>query len=94
MEIEIFELRNLLKDAAELGATKALISVGQIPEMISQTDAYKLYGESVVKRWVREGLVKRHKDGDATSKVRYSRIDLDLLARSNNRATYLPTKER
>ena len=29
MEIEIHELRNLLKDAAELGSLKTLIAVGQ-----------------------------------------------------------------
>lgn len=94
MEIEIFELKSLLKEAAELGATKALIAVGQLPEMISQREAYKLYGPSTVKRWVKEGLIKRHKDGDATSKVRYSRIDLDILSKTNNRVTYLPTNER
>lgn len=94
MEIEIHELRSLLKDAAELGSLKTLIAVGQIPEMISQREAYKLYGEGVVKRWVKEGLLRRHKDGDATSKVRYSRIELDTLNRSNNRRTYLNTEER
>lgn len=94
MEIEQFELRALLKDAAEIGATKALIAVGEIPEMISQREAYKLYGESIVKRWVKEGLVKRHKDGGATSRVRYSRIDLELLSKTSNRATYLNTDER
>lgn len=94
MEIEFNELRQLLKDAAELGSLKTLIAVGNIPEMISQREAYKLYGEGTVKRWVKEGLVKRHKDGDATSKVRYSRIELDTLNRANNRRTYLSTKER
>lgn len=94
MEIEFYELRQLLKDAAELGSLKTLIAVGNIPEMISQREAYKLYGEGTVKRWVKEGLIKRHKDGDATSKVRYSRIELDTINRANNRRTYLSTKER
>lgn len=85
MEISRHELRELLKDAAELGGLKALIAAGQIPEMISQREAYRLYGEAAVKRWVSEGLIKRHKDGDSTSKVRYSRIELDTLNRTNNR---------
>lgn len=92
--LEIYELRDLLRDANELGAVQALVSAGIVPEFISQRESYRLYGKGVVDRWVKEGLIRRHKDGNNTSKIRYSKIELETLAKSNNRLTYLTTNER
>ncbi len=93
MQIEPFELRQLLSDAAELGANRALESTGLAKTFLSQRQAYKLFGIKRVKRWHQEGLVKRYKDGDKTSTIRYNRLELETLAMSSNRATYLSTEE-
>lgn len=92
--LELFELKNLLQDANELGAKTVLIEFGKIPPFVSQSEAYRLFGEGRVKRWVKEGLIKRKKDGNNTSTVRYDRLELEILAKSNNRLTYLDSEER
>ena len=68
MELEIYELKNLLADAAEIGATKALVKVGALSETVSRREAYRQYGEGVVKRWIEEGILEVRKDGGHTSK--------------------------
>ncbi len=93
MEIN-FELMNLLRDTAELAVKQYRIEKGEESSFISQREAYRLFGTGVVKRWVQEGLIKRKKDGSATSTVRYDRMELELLARSSNRITYLDSEER
>jgi len=77
--MENCELNHLVKSALEIGVTKALVAVGQIPEMISAKEAYDLYGASNVKRWTKAGLVERNKAKGATQ---YSRIKLGILSRS------------
>lgn len=94
MNIELFELKNLIKDAAEVATIKTLIEVGQLPPFLSKREAYKKYGEGVVKRWISEGLIKVQKDGNNTSKCRLDRIELESLSRANNRLTYKTTAER
>lgn len=96
MEITLqkFELANLLRDASELAVKQYRIERGEEKPFISQSEAYRLFGEGVVKRWVKEGLIKRKKDGNNTSTVRYDRLELEILAKSNNRLTYLDSEER
>lgn len=85
IQIETYELRNLLIDAVELGYKKALQETGQMKTFISQREAYRLYGEVTVKRWVSEHLIEPDKDGNNTSKKRYDRMRLEILAKSSNR---------
>jgi hypothetical protein len=80
-----YELKNLLIDAVELGYKKALVETGQIKSWVSQREAYRLYGEVTVKRWVDENRITPNKDGENTSKVRYDRMILEILAKSSNR---------
>lgn len=93
-EFELFQLKNLLSDAAEVATIKTLVSLGHLSPTLSKREAYRTYGEGVVKRWIAEGLIKVHKDGNNTSKCRLDRVELETLARSNNRLTYLSTAER
>lgn len=93
-QLELFELKNLLSDAAEIGSVKTLVDLGVIPATLSKREAYRRYGEGVVKRWIEEGLIKVNKDGNNTSKCRLSRVELEILSRANNRLTYLSTAER
>lgn len=58
MQITLLVLRNMLADAAELGAQNALTRAGLIKPWISKADAFRRYGERTVRRWIAEGLVK------------------------------------
>lgn len=84
------DLMGLMQEASELGAKRALIEVGEIKPFISKSKAYSLYGRGVVQRWVEEGLIRPSKDGKQAS-WRYSRAELELLARTSNVATYIKT---
>lgn len=92
--LENHELLQIIKDSRRLGRIETLVDLGKTPEFISQNEAYRLFGEGVVKRWIQEGLIKRKKDGNNTSKIRLSRIELQDLAITNNRLTYLDSEER
>ena len=87
-ETEI-EFRNALIDAAELGAKKALEQVGLIKPYYKLREAQRLYGESIVKRWIQEGLINPIKDGERNSSVRISRLEIESIARISNRSSYL-----
>ncbi|WP_026902962.1 hypothetical protein [Pedobacter glucosidilyticus] len=58
MEITLLTLRNMLADAAEIGAQTALTKAGLIKPWISKAEAFRRYGEKTVKRWIAEGQVK------------------------------------
>ena len=88
------EYRNALIDAAEVGAMKALVEIGELKPFLKLREAYRKYGQGTVKRWIAEGLIEVKKDGDRTSSVRIDRIKLLTVAKTCNRATYLTTKER
>ena len=55
--LELYELKNLCKDMAELGAANYAKMVFPAKDLISQREAYKSFGEARVKRWVRQQLV-------------------------------------
>lgn len=92
-ETEI-EYRNALIDASNIGAMKALIEVGQLKPYLKQREAFRMYGEAVVKRWISEGLVNLIKDGDGNASVRIDRIQIEAVARTCNRSTYITKSEK
>lgn len=92
-ETEI-EFRNALIDAAELGATKALMDAGVLKPYLKLREAQRLYGKAVVNRWISEGLITTIKDGERTASVRIDRLEIQTVAKTCNRATYLTTEER
>lgn len=61
MEITIGQLSELLKDAAELGAQRALSGAGILKPNLKKSEAYTIYGRSIVDRWIRERLINRKK---------------------------------
>jgi hypothetical protein len=93
MEIEKYELQRMLNDAAEFGAKKALLDLGLSKPFLSFREASNVYGSGRVNRWIKEGLIQKYKDGDTSSTIRLDRMQLDILARSSNRNTYLSQKE-
>ncbi len=84
MEIELNELRQLLADAAELGAKKALIDSGHERGYLKQAEAFRIYGRSTVERWIREGLVIPVKEGKGSSTVRLDKINLAVLSKTSS----------
>lgn len=88
------EYRNALIDAAELGAKKALEAAGVIKPYLKLREAQRLYGESIVKRWIQEGLINAIKDGTRNASVRINRIQIETVAKTCNRSNYLTTEER
>lgn len=86
------ELAMLLKNAAEQGVTKALKEEHSVPDRLTKADAYRLYGRSNVDRWLREGLISLHPTD--TSQAFFDRCELESVAASSNRITYLPVADR
>jgi hypothetical protein len=89
MEIDIYQLRGLLADAAELAIKRYRIEIVKEKPYLSEREAGRLYGSGVVKRWVKEELIRPIKDGNATSKKRYDSMKLEIIAKTSNRNTYL-----
>lgn len=81
-------LQNLLSEAAELGANAALSAVGVLKPYISKKEAYRMYGEKTVERWIREGILDFEKDGTSTSKCRIDRLKIAAIAKTSNRPSY------
>lgn len=83
--LELFELKNLIMDMAELGAANYAKMVSPVSDTLSQREAYHHFGESRVKRWVYEGLVYPKRSGTSkNSKKLYSRIDLIAAEKAIN----------
>jgi hypothetical protein len=81
-----FELTIL--SIVELTTTKVLSELGLLKAYISLNEAYNKYGEGTVDRWCREGLIKKIKDGEGTSPVRISRVELESAAKASNRCAW------
>ncbi len=82
------ELITGLKEAAANGAAKALAGISAMPVEISKTEAYCRYGRTCVDRWLAEGLLSE------PSPKRINREQLEAVASTSNRMTYLPVAER
>ena len=94
MDIDLYELKNLFYDVGQMAITGSKIASGDLSPTLSKREAYRIYGEGIVKRWIEEGLITVRKDGNNTSKCRISRLEIEALAKANNRITYLSTAER
>lgn len=81
MEINSTTLQIMLNQAAETGAKRALELVGfQQKDLISQNKAYQIFGESIIKRWKKQGRIMGERRGvGRTSKISYSRTELSTL---------------
>lgn len=94
MEISKEQLSTLLEQAATLGAIKALASSGATKPFLKKSEAYRLYGRSTVERWFKEGLLTPIKDGSDSASWRIDRVQIESVAMTANRMTYLTTTER
>ena len=90
--LELYELKNLCKDMAELGAANYAKMVFPAKDLISQREAYKSFGEARVKRWVRQQLVHPTRNGaEKRSKILYSRAELLTIEKTETIDTYINT---
>ena len=77
IELDLYQLKNICKDMAELGAASYAKLLMPHNDRISQRSAYKEYGEARVKRWVKSKMVRPVRSGSAvTSKIIYSWAEL------------------
>jgi hypothetical protein len=75
--LELYELKNLCMEMSELGAAQYQLSQAPASDEITQREAYAIFGEARVKRWVAAGLVSGRREGrSVNSPKRYSRVEL------------------
>lgn len=86
------ELFNFLKQAVEVGASRALMDSGAMPSSINKSQAYRLYGRSNIDRWILEGVLEPL--SDQSHKILFDKALLEAIAQASNRSTYLPVAER
>lgn len=75
--LELYELKNLCAEMAELGAANYAKRIAPAKDLISQREAYREFQECRVKKWVQRGTVSTTRGGASIrSKVLYSRAEL------------------
>jgi hypothetical protein len=85
--MKLKELMVVLANATEEGTEKVLEATCIRPDHLSKSKAYRIYGRSNVDRWLTERLIK-------ISNKKFDRLQLEAIAASSNRMTYLPVAER
>ena len=80
--LELYELKNLCMEMAELGVANYVKNTAPGKDVLSQREAYSCFGEARVKGWLNSGLVTAQRAGASrNSKRMYSRAE--LMAASN-----------
>ena len=75
--LELYEIKNICKEMAELGAANYVKQTKPGEDLISQREAYRVFQECRVKRWVCNGPISPMRSGSSSrSKVLYSMADL------------------
>lgn len=85
MEIELWQLKNIIKAAAEEAVKKYIISQDPTKDEMSERQAYREFGEGWVQSLVATGQVKPLRKGKcANSRKIYSRSVLSELKYGTN----------
>lgn len=83
IQLELYELKNLCKDMAELGAANYAKLLYPAKDLISQREAFRQFGEARVKDWKRRDLITGTRNGSGkSSKILYSRAELLAIEKS------------
>ena len=82
-----YELRNMLTDAAKLGATQALADSGAIKPFMNKSEAYRAYGRASVDSWITDGLITPR--GEIGKSWRIDRVEIQALASAKTVANYI-----
>lgn len=84
------DLQRMLTAAAEAGAAKVAAMLRPEEDLLSQREAWAIYGRGTVEGWVESGLVRPRRGGTAANSKRlYSRADLQTLATAAKNAPAL-----
>ena len=86
--LDLFQLKVILREAAQLGADEALVKAGLISRYLTQNSAYNLYGRRTVDKWIREGKVSVRKNGAGNSKIFIDKLELEALAKGTDFMVY------
>ena len=74
----------MIVTAFQVGFQRAMETVGEKPQYISQSKAWKIYGRGRIERWVAAGLIQQKQAGGGkTSTIRYEVARLMELDASN-----------
>lgn len=79
MNLEEFQLEQLLSTAAELGAKNALRQMGVDKTQISKAEAYRRYSRRRIDRWVREMKITPVKSNGS---VLFNVSELEVISQS------------
>lgn len=79
LKLDEYQLADILKEAADLGAKNVLVSMGLLKPHVSLNDAYKLYARRSVDKLIKEGRLNTVKHGNRNSKVLIDRLELQAL---------------
>lgn len=63
---------------------ETLRQTGYLPKVISQAEAWRMYGKGTVKRWETEGIISFAKNDGKTSKRRYDPLELEIASATPN----------
>ena len=66
IQLETYQLQQMLDSAAEMGANRALVEAGLKKPQIKKAEAYRRYGRRRIDRWIREHKITPVKDSGST----------------------------
>jgi hypothetical protein len=86
MEIEMFEIRALMRDAADHAVKQYRMDNGEEQIQMSLRAAYRKYGKSNVSHWIKSRLIipKKRNEG-RNGKLELDAATLDILYKTTNR---------
>lgn len=81
MEITLsrMQLSQMLADAAEIGANKALTNAGIIKGWLTKEEAKRRYGVTAVNKWLKEGVLKMHLPTQSSIKRRIKLEEIEAI---------------
>ena len=81
--VKLGEIKRLIMDAATLGVAEAERRHAPAKDLISQREAYRLFNQTRVKRWVNDCLISPRRLGtNVNSKRFYSYAELLALSQA------------
>jgi len=80
IEMELYQLKTLLADSAELGAQAALMQAGKMKDGITQAKAYRLFGKAFINRMKNAKLI--HSTTSETGRIEYSRKEIEAARKA------------
>ena len=77
MQLEIYQIKQMLSDAAEVGVAHYVKTQKPSVDVMSQREAYRSFGAARVKDWEKRCLISRTRNGETKrTKILYSRAEL------------------